>query len=170
MRGRYRLSLLWKFLLLIPLVGDWCSSCESFIGPHSSPHSLGRRTALLELSTHNDDRDEASEETETKEDSSLLDQSSLSESSTPQMQLPPRWKLALAYVGFIAFWPLLAFVQVYLRTHEFDVETYLTVKGLLDTVPADETSSGIMELPPLSPAERIVDALFGPNQVDRRGF
>lgn len=90
------------------------------------------------------------------------------------MKLPPKWKLALAYLGFISFWPLLALVQVYLRTHEFDIDTYLTVKGLLDAVPLDdtaaETSSGITELPPLSPAERMVDALFGPNQVDRRGF
>ena len=70
---------------------------------------------------------------------------------------------------------ILAFVQVYLRAHEFDVDTFLTVKGLLDAAAPDDNGSWdrndmILELPPLSPAERMVDALFGPNQVDRRGF
>lgn len=94
--------------------------------------------------------------------------------TTPEMKLPPRWKLIVAYLGFVSFWPLLAAVQVYLRTHEFDVDTYLTVKGLLDTAaPLDNGSDAttIMELPPLSPAERLVDSLFGPNKniIDPRG-
>lgn len=102
-------------------------------------------------------------------------------SSETKNLLPPRWKLIVAYLAFISFWPLLAFLQVYLRNHEFDIDTYLTVKGILDAAaPADtttttatmweDTSSGILELPPLSPAERLVDSLFGPNNVDRRGF
>lgn len=94
---------------------------------------------------------------------------------TTDMEFPPRWKLIAAYLGFLSFWPLLAFVQLYLRNHEFDIDTYLTVKGLLDSAntspPMDDYgSSGILELPPLSPAERLVDSLFGPPGVDRRGF
>ena len=98
-----------------------------------------------------------------------------STTTTPEMKLPPKWKILAAYFGFISFWPILAFVQVYLRAHEFDVDTFLTVKGLLDAAAPDDNGSWdrndmILELPPLSPAERMVDALFGPNQVDRRGF
>lgn len=96
---------------------------------------------------------------------------SSSRTTTPEMKLPSRWKLIVAYLAFISFWPLLAAVQVYLRTHEFDIDTYLTVKGLLDTAAPptfDDGSSSsdttIMELPPLSPAERLVDSLFGPNK------
>jgi len=101
--------------------------------------------------------------------------------------LPSRWKLVVGYIVFISFWPFLAWIQLYLRTHEFDIDTYLTVKGMLDTAAdnsmMNESSSSsssssnditipqsILELPPLSPAERLVDSLFGPPNVDRRGF
>eukprot|EP00977_Amphora_coffeiformis_P024136 scaffold15108_cov180-Amphora_coffeaeformis.AAC.12 len=90
--------------------------------------------------------------------------------------LPPRWKLVVGYLTFISFWPFLAWLQLYLHSHEFDIDTYMTVKGLLDTA-ADSVNDNdmndmesILELPPLSPAERLVDSLFGPPNVDRRGF
>jgi hypothetical protein len=164
MRRSYKVSPLWSLVLLTLVVSALFSSCEAFIGPSSSISLLGHQASpvVVPASSHKDD-----ESANSVEKSAI---SPLDSSSAPQMQLPPKWKLALAYLGFISFWPFLAFVQVYLRTHEFDIDTYLTVKGLLDNIPVDDTSSGIMELPPLSPAERIVDALFGPNKVDRRGF
>jgi len=81
-------------------------------------------------------------------------------------QLVPLW------LAFVAFWPTLTAVRIFLATHEFDVDTYLTLQSVQQQAAtlADGDVDMILELPPLSPAEQLVDAFFGPNKVDRRGF
>ncbi|KAG7374370.1 hypothetical protein IV203_013465 [Nitzschia inconspicua] len=74
-------------------------------------------------------------------------------SSTPSF---PFLSAAIATIGFVLFWPLLAFV----RNSYFDVDMFMALKAILDDTSMDENS--IIELPPLSPAERLVDAIFGP--------
>ena len=45
-------------------------------------------------------------------------------------------------------------------TIDVDVDMFMALKGILDAPTSDNIE--IMELPPLSPAERLVDAIFGP--------
>jgi hypothetical protein len=76
--------------------------------------------------------------------------------------IPPSFPFlpaAVATLAFVLLWPLLAF----LRNSYFDVDMFMALKGILDAPPSmDDTTSNIVELPPLSPAERLVDAIFGP--------
>ena len=68
--------------------------------------------------------------------------------------------LAIAF-AFVSFWPLVG---------GFDVETFLALRGILDDgrtasgyyYGGGGTESSILELPPLSPAEQLVGAVFGP--------
>lgn len=63
-------------------------------------------------------------------------------------------------LAFVAFWPLLALVRIWSQDH-LDIDSYMALKGMMETsdVPSMEE---IRELPPLSPAEQMVGALFGP--------
>jgi hypothetical protein len=62
----------------------------------------------------------------------------------------------VATILFVSFWPVLAL----LRNGHLDVDMYMTLKGIFDeSLPGENT---ILELPPISPAERLVDAIFGP--------
>ena len=71
--------------------------------------------------------------------------------------------LALA-VAFVMFWPLLALLRVNVGgpTGGFDIDMFMALKGILDVQGADTADETILELPPLSPAEQLVDAIFGP--------
>ena len=80
--------------------------------------------------------------------------------------LPRPALVALAYVSFISFWPLLAYIE---RNFQWDVNTFMTLNDLMDTANPERVDT-ILELPKLSPAEQLVDALFGPPGVDRRGY
>lgn len=68
-------------------------------------------------------------------------------------------------IAFVAFWPLLALLRVAFHEHGgmmigFDSESYMALKGILEQEPPNLDE--IRELPPLSPAEQLVGALFGP--------
>lgn len=68
-------------------------------------------------------------------------------------------------LAFVAFWPLLALVRASWTTHDqtvgFDIDSYMALKGMLDASQVPDIDE-IRELPPLSPAEQMVGALFGP--------
>jgi hypothetical protein len=68
-------------------------------------------------------------------------------------------------LAFVAFWPLLALVRASWTQHEstvgFDIDSYMALKGMLDASQVPDIDE-IRELPPLSPAEQMVGALFGP--------
>jgi len=80
--------------------------------------------------------------------------------SAPTLDLS---KVAILWVCFVSFWPTLAYIRL---NYDFDVDTFLVMKDLLQEPDYDT----IQELPQLSPAERLLDSLFGPPGVDRRGF
>ena len=68
--------------------------------------------------------------------------------------------LAGTAVFFTAFWPLLAlFRDTNDPTFGFDVDMYMSLKGILESSPPDDLA--ITELPPLTPGERLVEAVFG---------
>jgi hypothetical protein len=69
--------------------------------------------------------------------------------------------VGVAAVAFVAFWPLLALLRVNGPTTGFDIDMFMSLKGILDTSP-DMGANEIYELPPLSPAEQLVGAFFGP--------
>lgn len=77
----------------------------------------------------------------------------------PSFQILPA---AIATLAFVLFWPLLAFFRG--NNHYFDVDMFLALKGILENNnPSDYSDSErILELPPLSPAEHLVGAIFGP--------
>lgn len=69
-------------------------------------------------------------------------------------------------LAFVAFWPLLALVRASWTPHHdqtigFDIDSYMALKGMLDTSQVPDMDE-IRQLPPLSPAEQLVGALFGP--------
>jgi hypothetical protein len=68
-------------------------------------------------------------------------------------------------LAFVAFWPLLALLRAWNYDHHtvgFDIDSYMALKGMMDTSPINNGLDEIKELPPLSPAEQVVSALFGP--------
>jgi hypothetical protein len=92
--------------------------------------------------------------------------------NTPVVPTLPLSYLAGAVV-FVMFWPTLAIIRVYFGGSGsplagFDLDMFIALKGILDTSPNDgimDTAiygDTIMELPPLSPAEQLVGAIFGP--------
>lgn len=97
-----------------------------------------RRRFVILAENNNDDADESSE------------------------TIPPG--LPLNVVGyalaFVAFWPLLALLRVWSQD-QVDVDSFMAIKGMLDNSSVPDMNE-IRELPPLSPAEQIVGALFGP--------
>lgn len=81
-------------------------------------------------------------------------------SSTPSFPFVPA---AIATLAFVLFWPLLALLRNY--TYNIDVDMFMALKGILDdagVVLPNDNDAEILELPPLSPAERLVNAIFGP--------
>jgi len=85
----------------------------------------------------------------------------------------------LATVAFVSFWPLLALLRATITTSPsdlidgFDIDMFMALKGILDDSNSNmstntnsiDTATTIMELPPLSPAEQLVGAIFGPPPV-----
>ncbi|KAL3940530.1 MAG: hypothetical protein SGBAC_004958 [Bacillariaceae sp.] len=80
---------------------------------------------------------------------------------------------ALGISVLLAAWPLLTFLRgVNSPTDGFDVDMFMTLKGMLDTTNGttdnsmsmltDENYQSIVNLPALSPAEQLVGAVFGP--------
>jgi len=67
-------------------------------------------------------------------------------------------------LAFVAFWPLLALFRAMNYDQHmvgFDIDSYMALKGMLDASDVPSMDE-IRELPPLSPAEQLVGALFGP--------
>ena len=115
-----------------------------------------------------------------KEETDVRVESSAEESSTPPFsttisgkQFPslPLSSLGIAIV-FVMFWPLLALLRADNSNFGnpiagFDIDMYMALKGILDdnnslTASTTDQPTTILELPPLSPGERLVDAIFGP--------
>lgn len=69
-------------------------------------------------------------------------------------------------LAFVAFWPLLALLRVSLNDSstfiDFDIDSYMALKGMTEAPTMNDGLDEIRELPPLSPAEQLVGALFGP--------
>jgi hypothetical protein len=86
-----------------------------------------------------------------------VDPTKIDEEDIPSFPLLPA---IIATMLFVSFWPLLAVI----RNGYIDVDMYMVLKGILDDKTNVESSTTILELPPLSPAERLVDAIFGPPQ------
>ena len=64
---------------------------------------------------------------------------------------------------FVSFWPLLALLRSTTSPIDgFDVDMFMALKGIMDTVPMDNMDPSIVEVPSLSPAEQLVGAIFGP--------
>ena len=78
----------------------------------------------------------------------------------------------IATIIFTSFWPLLAVLRSTSNPIDgFDIDMFIALKGILDNTTPDVSALGldadyynpvIMELPPLSPAEQLVGAIFGP--------
>jgi hypothetical protein len=83
------------------------------------------------------------------------------EDDIPKFYIP----VGIAFVAFVAFWPLLALVRINgfeNPVDSFDVDMFIALKGILESADRPMMGSEIMELPPLTPAEQIVGAIFGP--------
>lgn len=75
----------------------------------------------------------------------------------------PFLPVAIVVVAILAFWPLLAlFRDTNDPTSGFDVDMFMALKGILDSGNGANFDNNIIELPPLSPAEQLVGAIFGP--------
>jgi hypothetical protein len=76
----------------------------------------------------------------------------------------PFLNVAIPLVSILALWPLLAlFRDTNDPTFGFDIDMFMALKGILDEPnQSNLLPEDFVELPPLSPAERLVDAIFGP--------
>ena len=104
-------------------------------------------------------------------DNSLPQSPSSSSSSSSSMSTG---LVIIATILFTSFWPLLAILRSTSNPIDgFDIDMFIALKGILDnTTPnggvsalgldSDYYNPVIMELPPLSPAEQLVGAIFGP--------
>jgi hypothetical protein len=80
-----------------------------------------------------------------------------------QYETLPFLPLAISAVTVVAFWPLLALLRdTNDPTYGFDVDMFMALKGILDSGNTANFDGSIIELPPLSPAEQLVGAIFGP--------
>lgn len=122
-------------------------------------------SARLRFANQQDDTNDALEQ---KEQDPL--EANTTESPTPS--LPPLPKLdasiLLPWFLFVSFWPLLTLVRLKLDgvgmgnpVEYFDIDKYTALKSIM-AEPPDNFDETILELPPLSPAEQLVGALFGP--------
>ncbi|KAG7349440.1 hypothetical protein IV203_012037 [Nitzschia inconspicua] len=175
------------FLLVFPSANSWMSDHSGIISnslqhatlqhhrtkiisnappPSNGKRSWNNRKALWLRNNEDDDKDSAeiqidlSIETETTADRTSSYDDKVETPPVPSSNLTPSFPFltaAMATMVFVLFWPLLAFVQ----NSYFDVDMFMSLKGILDDTSMDENSI-IVELPPLSPAERLVDAIFGP--------
>lgn len=165
--------------------------------PHTSPTSLPQQQQHLFFSNRGDVHDDDTEHSggdkpddsndemveflrvskgeEDDDDSSVVETAIVDDMDVLRQDFVSAAPLAIA---FVAFWPLLTVLRLWFSHQvDWDLDSYLLLRDMMDdttttaaTTLYDEAPSQIMELPPLSPAERLVDALFGPNTVDRRVF
>ncbi len=83
----------------------------------------------------------------------------------PVPSFPPLPAVMFATISFVSFWPLLALMRSTSSPIDgFDIDAFMALRGILDD---NDAVSGIrpeviLELPSLGPAERLVDAIFGP--------
>jgi hypothetical protein len=102
------------------------------------------------------------EETNTDPDKRSEDYN-INSPSPPSISFFP---FGLTAVAFVAFWPLVAFLRANsdISLADFDIDMFMALKGILDgNDPSGVYSEDqILELPPLSPAEQLVGAIFGP--------
>jgi hypothetical protein len=123
------------------------------------------RRYITTMMTKTDDDDEEIYKDDKESDTSnrpqlrggIGNQTKIDEKGVPSFPLLPA---IIATMLFVSFWPLLAVI----RNGYIDVDMYMVLKGILDDKTNVESSTTILELPPLSPAERLVDAIFGPPQ------
>lgn len=78
----------------------------------------------------------------------------------------PFFPTIFAYIAFISFWPLLAFIRINFFSDNpinyFDIDKYMTLRNMMDSTTTTIDTNGITELPALSPAEQLVGTIFGP--------
>mmetsp|Transcript_5837 Transcript_5837/g.13817 ORF Transcript_5837/g.13817 Transcript_5837/m.13817 type:complete len:172 (-) Transcript_5837:80-595(-) len=100
----------------------------------------------------------------------------LSKNNSDEEKGIPFLASAIGISVLLAAWPLLTFLRdVNNPTDGFDVDMFMTLKGMLDTNGSSDNNSisnmsmltddnyrSIVELPALSPAEQLVGAFFGP--------
>eukprot|EP00980_Cylindrotheca_fusiformis_P021706 scaffold8535_cov132-Cylindrotheca_fusiformis.AAC.14 len=75
---------------------------------------------------------------------------------------------AVLLTAILSTWPLLSFFRdTNSPTDGFDIDMFIALKGMLDGGIGGESvtfdnAEAVIELPALSPAERLVGAIFGP--------
>ena len=122
-----------------------------------------------------DDDDDSKIELNKNDEATTTSPLTTTQSSSVDDDIPPIPSIPLSYLAisviFVMFWPLLALLRAenYYYGNPlagFDVDMYMALKGIFDSNNSmdmiDMDQSTIMELPPLSIGERLVDAIFGP--------
>jgi len=116
-----------------------------------------------------DSDDDENQVIETKKDDDLLTSTSSLSTGT----------VVISTILFVSFWPLLALLRTTSWNNNpidgFDIDMFIALKGIMDNATPDSSMAigvgldaaadynpVIMELPPLSPAEQLVGAFFGP--------
>jgi hypothetical protein len=150
----------------------WSSRTHRFSFSKSNTHL--HRTSFLSLIKNECDPDNTPDQIMTKRNPSIspsrpsslcdddTDQFAQSDNSVNLQSIPPFSFLpaAIATIAFVLFWPLLALLRT---SHaSFDVDMFLALKGILKDPVVLQSNDEILELQLLSPAERLVDAFFGP--------
>ena len=129
--------------------------CSAF-AVRPSRAALEKKTIRIPLFlSGRDDNDEHRVSLNHQTEATLSENTTNAEDDTPE--LPPKLFIAAAYVAFISFWPLLAYVRL---NFDFDIDTFMNLRDIMDGPSYDPDT--IVELPKLSPGEQLVDAFFGP--------
>lgn len=115
---------------------------------------------------NNDDENQIKTRIKTKKDDDLSTSTSSLSTGT----------VVISTIIFVSFWPLLAVLRTITSNSNpidgFDIDMFIALKGIMDNTTPDSIAGGlnaaadynpvIIELPPLSPAEQLVGAFFGP--------
>ena len=176
----------------VVVTGGGVCSCYSFVPPqsrttsmHGHVRNIGYATTTTRATTicrakqgDEADNDHVSATTSDDEDG-LVPSSAISPplaADTSGTDNNDTATVLLATVAFVSFWPLLALLRAAATTSPsdlidgFDVDMFMALKGILDDSNSNmnmnmnniDAATTIMELPPLSPAEQLVGAIFGP--------
>jgi hypothetical protein len=112
--------------------------------------------AALQGNNHDDQRENG------VNDSNSMDGASNKASNSSSAPVRPNAGAVIAsLVAFVSFWPLLALIRYWTEHYEFDPDTYLALKTMLEQ-PQQQEEYTITVLPPLTPAEQLVGILVGP--------
>jgi hypothetical protein len=129
--------------------------CSAF-AVRPSPAVLEKKTIRIPLFlSDRDENDEHKVSLNHQTDATFCKSTTSAEDDTPE--LPPKLFIAAAYLAFISFWPLLAYIRL---NFDFDIDTFMNLRDMMDDPSYDPDT--IVELPKLSPGEQLVDAFFGP--------